>query len=191
MNTERIIGFIGGLLVGGGISYALTRYFEHKKYAKELEKFADYVESSAKSYSNKQEELEAEKKKYDELLNEVNKKAEQEAKEKEARKMSDISLKVIDADEASNLNYPIVYFNFYTDGTVTDNNDELVESPESFLGENYQELLQGIIDNEGNYDIYLSSAFFRKVFVISPMETAWDGYEEETAYGDDDDEEDY
>lgn len=191
MNTERIIGFIGGLLVGGGISYALTRYFEYKKYKKELEKFADYVESSAKSYSNKQEELEEEKKKYDELLNEVNKKAEQEAKEKEARRMSDISLKVIDADEASNLNYPIVYFNFYTDGTVTDSNDEIVESPESFLGENYQEMLQGIIDNEGNYDIYLSSVFFRKVFVISPMETAWDGYEEETTYGDDDDEEDY
>lgn len=180
MDLKGVLIFLGGAIVGGGISYFATSYFLERKHKTQIEKLAGVANSGKEDLVKKEEALNEEKKKFDQVLADFEKKQKERlAAQTASREYS--APKVITEEEAGELPYPILYFHYYSDGTITNKDGEVVESPESFLGNDYESMF---IDQ--STDIYLSSSFHRRVFVIQPMNEPYDGDLEETEYGVDD-----
>lgn len=180
MDLKGVLTFLGGVIVGGGISYFATSYFLERKYKNQIEKLAGVANSGKEDIAKKEEALNEEKKKFEQVLADFEKK-QQERRAAQAASREYTAPKVITEEEASELPYPVLYFHYYSDGTVTNKDGEVVESPESFLGNDYESMF---IDQTA--DIYLSSSFHRRVFVIQPMNEPYDGDLEETEYEVDD-----
>lgn len=135
------IGFIVGASVGGGLSFLITRAHCQKKYKKELVDISNLVAKLQEK--EKQAELvekEAEEE-YGKVLDDFKELAKNslEFKLKEAKE----AIRAVDEKEFLELDYALRYLSWYEDGTITDNRDIPIDTPEMYLGPFYGDFFEG------------------------------------------------
>lgn len=167
---KSVLYFLGGAIVGAGVSFLVSRHLFNKKLDKEVKGFA----KSADIYKKKQpEEKTAEPitpttdiSTPQQIDSYLNAKAEAEVKKKEYRKL----LEPLSFEEASLIDWPEMEYSIYEDGVVTDANEHVIPNPESLFGLDYEKLFL----NPDKAVYYFRCDILQKLIIVYKVKEPYD-----------------
>lgn len=200
---KGILYFLGGAGVGAGVSYFVCRYLFKKKLEQEVKSYA----KAADIYKKKQETKEAssveekpvvcqndiheaKSNSVNEELNKVTEHLDKAAKQAAESKDYQHIIKQITLEEASQIEWPEVEYSIYEDGVLTDKHENVVTSPESLFGPDYENLFR----NPNRTTYYFSSDILKKLIIVYKVNEPYNDtsdYEQLSYYYENDEEEDY
>ena len=189
---KYVLYTLGGAIVGGGLSYLITKAQLRKKYKKQIDDISAVVTKLVveKEQAKEPEPVEKEvKNEYEKVVEALHQEA---AKRVVEMKMQEAKEKIREVGEKEFLESEneLRYLSYYEDDVVTDNRDQPIEHPEAFLGPAYGDFF---IDKKGGIVHIVNDILKEKYSIEICNEPYGDEYIPEVNVfpEDDDDEEDY